>query len=230
MTEVFVPGAPEIPISLRRSKRARRISLRVSRLDGRVTLTVPARVSEKEALEFAQSKADWLVRNMSARPEAESVTLGTELPFQGELLTVVAGQGRTVMRADDELQVPGNPDRVGVRVQAYLKTEARNILAQACDVYTQAQGRPYSKITLRDTRSRWRSCSSTEALMFSWRLVMAPEEVLHYVAAHEVAHLAQMNHSKAFWDEVARLFGPHQAERNWLRQHGEKLHRYRFED
>jgi predicted metal-dependent hydrolase len=66
--------------------------------------------------------------------------------------------------------------------------------------------------------------------MFSWRLVMAPQEVLHYVAAHEVAHLAQMNHSKAFWDEVAKLFGPHKAERAWLRQHGEKLHRYRFED
>ena len=66
--------------------------------------------------------------------------------------------------------------------------------------------------------------------MFSWRLVMAPEEVLHYVAAHEVAHLAQMNHSKAFWDEVHALFGPNKAERSWLRQHGEKLHRYRFED
>ncbi|MEJ5218914.1 SprT family zinc-dependent metalloprotease [Cognatishimia sp. D5M38] len=229
MTEFFVPGAPDIPIVLRRSARARRISLRVSRLDGRVTLTLPNRVPESEALEFAQSKADWLVRNMAARPEAVQVTLGTELPFQGELLTVGAGQGRSVKRDGEALLVPSGT-RVGARVQAFLKTEARNRLVEACDGYSQALGRSYARITLRDTRSRWGSCSSAGALMFSWRLVLAPEEVLHYVAAHEVAHLAQMNHSKAFWDEVHTLFGPHKAERTWLRQHGEKLHRYRFED
>lgn len=230
MTEYFVPGAPEIPISLRRSARARRISLRVSRLDGRVTLTMPKRVSEKEALDFARSKADWLRRNLADRPEFESVMHGTELPFQGELLTIEPGQGRSVRREADVLKVPGDAARVAVRVQAFLKTEARNRLAEACDGYAQALGRPYAKMTLRDTRSRWGSCSSAGALMFSWRLVMAPREVLHYVAAHEVAHLAQMNHSPAFWSEVEMLFGPHKAERNWLRQHGEKLHRYRFED
>ena len=229
MTEIFVPGAPDIPIVLRRSARARRISLRVSRLDGRVTLTLPNRVPESEALEFAQSKADWLVRNMAARPEAVQVTLGAELPFQGELLTVEVGKGRSVKRDGEALLVPADT-RVGARVQAFLKAEARNRLVAACDGYSQALGRPYVRITLRDTRSRWGSCSSAGALMFSWRLLMAPEEVLHYVAAHEVAHLAQMNHSPAFWDEVDRLFGPHKAERTWLRQHGEKLHRYRFED
>lgn len=229
MTEFFVPGAPDIPIVLRRSARARRISLRVSRLDGRVTLTLPSRVPEQEALDFAQSKASWLVRNMEARPEAVQVGIGADLPFQGELLTIAQGSGRSVQRRGDQLLVP-SAGRAGARVQAYLKTEARNRLVAACDGYAAALGRPYARITLRDTRSRWGSCSSAGALMFSWRLVMAPEEVLHYVAAHEVAHLAQMNHSKAFWDEVAKLFGPHQAERHWLRQHGEKLHRYRFED
>ncbi|WP_370229230.1 M48 family metallopeptidase [Cognatishimia sp.] len=229
MTEIFVPGAPGIPIILRRSARARRISLRVSRLDGRVTLTLPSRVPQQEALDFAQSKAAWLVRNMAARPEAVQVDLGSDLPFQGDLLTITAGQGRAVRREGEALLVPAGA-RVGPRVQAYLKTEARNRLVAACDRYAAALGRPYARITLRDTRSRWGSCSSAGALMFSWRLVMAPEEVLHYVAAHEVAHLVQMNHSKAFWDEVAKLFGPHQSERDWLRQHGEKLHRYRFED
>ena len=115
MTEFFVPGAPDIPIVLRRSARARRISLRVSRLDGRVTLTLPNRVPESEALEFAQSKADWLMRNMAARPETVQVSLGTELPFQGELLTVGAGQGRSVKLDGEALLVPSGA-RVGSRV------------------------------------------------------------------------------------------------------------------
>jgi predicted metal-dependent hydrolase len=228
MTEIFVPSAPEIPIVLRRSARARRISLRVSRLDGRVTLTVPAKLAEKEALEFAESKADWLRRNLAERPVAEQVDIGTELPFQGELLTVQPGSGRAVRKENEALLVPAG--KVAARVQAFLKVEARQRLVAACDGFAARLGRDYSRITLRDTRSRWGSCSSSGALMFSWRLVMAPTEVMTYVAAHEVAHLAQMNHSAAFWAEVEALFGPHKAEREWLRQHGEKLHRYRFED
>jgi predicted metal-dependent hydrolase len=89
-------------------------------------------------------------------------------------------------------------------------------------------GRPYSRITLRDTRSRWGSCTADGALMYSWRLAMAPPAVLDYVAAHEVAHLAQMNHSPAFWAVVARLVPGHAAPRRWLKLHGQTLHGPRF--
>lgn len=230
MTEIFLPGLPDFPIVLRRSARARRISLRVSRLDGRVTLTLPKSVPESEAISFAESKSDWIERNLQSRPEAVQLAFGVELPFQGDLLTIEPGEGRQVHEVEGVLRVPGDESRVAARVQGYLKTQARDRLVNACDLYAERLGRSYSKISLRDTRSRWGSCSSSGALMFSWRLIMAPEEVLHYVAAHEVAHLAQMNHSPAFWGEVERIFGPHKAERGWLRQHGEKLHRYRFED
>jgi predicted metal-dependent hydrolase len=81
---------------------------------------------------------------------------------------------------------------------------------------------------MRDTRSRWGSCSSQGTLMYSWRLIMAPPEVLRYVAAHEVAHLAEMNHSPAFWQVVQTLYGAHHRERGWLREHGASLHKYRF--
>jgi hypothetical protein len=90
-------------------------------------------------------------------------------------------------------------------------------------------GRPYTRITLRDTRSRWGSCASSGALSYSWRLIMAPPEVLDYVAAHEVAHLAEMNHSAAYWAGVARLLPGYEAPRQWLRAHGAGLHRYRFD-
>jgi predicted metal-dependent hydrolase len=91
-------------------------------------------------------------------------------------------------------------------------------------------GRRYTRLTLRDTRSRWGSCSATGALSYSWRLILAPPRVLDYVAAHEVAHLAQMNHSPAFWAEVARLMPDYESPRAWLRREGSALHRYRFGD
>ncbi len=229
MTQHFLSGEPPIALILRRSARARRISLRVSRLDGKVTLTLPKQVSEREALDFARSKEDWLRRNLANRPEDVLVAHGSEVPFQGDMLPVLAGRGRSVSMTEEGFQVPGDAARVGARLQSFLKEEARRRLVAASNHYSDRLGRQYTKFTLRDTRSRWGSCTSEGGLMYSWRLIMAPEEVLNYVAAHEVAHLAQMNHSPKFWAIVEKLYGPHQAERRWLRTHGEKLHRYRFE-
>lgn len=230
MTQHILSGEPPITVLLRRSARARRISLRVSRLDGRVTLTIPVKTSETEALAFARSKQGWLRGHLADRPEMIVVGLGIELPIQGDLVEVVAGKGRGVRLEAGQVIVPGAAARIGGRLQGFLKEEARRRLVAAVDRYSTSLGRPYSKITLRDTRSRWGSCNTAGALMFSWRLVLGPPEVLNYVAAHEVAHLAQMNHSPAFWDVVHQLYGPHSDERNWLKEHGEKLHQYRFDD
>ena len=115
------------------------------------------------------------------------------------------------------------------RLRAWLTDLARERLTAAADRHAAALGRRYGRITLRDTRSRWGSCSAQGALMFSWRLVLAPPQILEYVAAHEVAHLAEMNHSAAFWAHVNRLYGPHAAPRRWLRGHGAELHRYQFD-
>ena len=98
-----------------------------------------------------------------------------------------------------------------------------------CMEFSERLGSRVRKITLRDTRSRWGSCSNDAKLMFSWRLIMAPEDVLAYVAAHEVAHLKHMNHSKDFWETVEYLFGSYKKERAWLKQNGPSLHRYKFE-
>ncbi|MFC6639571.1 DUF45 domain-containing protein [Sulfitobacter sp. JBTF-M27] len=228
MSDTFLPGDPPIPLILRRSARAKRISLRISQLDGRVTLTMPKRLAQREALAFAQSKEPWIRKHLSERGEDVSVGIGTELPLGGRLLQVVQGQGRKVQLGQDEIAVPGSAERVGARLGAYLKEVARDRLAGACDDYAARLGRPYARITMRDTRSRWGSCTSDGALMFSWRLIMTPPEVLDYVAAHEVAHLAEMNHSAAFWAGVERIYGPYAAPRKWLRTEGNALHRYRF--
>lgn len=226
MSDHHLPGTPPVELTLRRSGRARRISLRISQLDGRVTLTLPNGVPESEALDFARSKEDWIRSHLSARSEDVSVDLGALLPVEGVMRRIVQVPGRRVVLTDTEIGVPDGP--VGTRLQSWLRGLARDRLAEASDQYAAALGRSYGRITMRDTRSRWGSCSSQGGLMYSWRLILAPTEVLHYVAAHEVAHLAEMNHSPAFWALVDQLYGPYAAPRKWLRKEGNRLHGYRF--
>ena len=226
MSEHSLPGTPDVPLTLRRSGRARRITLRISQLDGRVTLTLPNGVGEREAMAFAQSKEDWIRGHLAKRPEDQPVELGASLPVEGRMRVISPGPGRRVVLEADQLLVPSGA--VNARLKSWLKTLARERLAEAADTYAAMIGRSYTRITLRDTRSRWGSCTSDGGLMFSWRLVMAAPEVLRYVAAHEVAHLVEMNHSPAFWTLVEELYGPYEVQRRWLRTDGNALHRYRF--
>jgi predicted metal-dependent hydrolase len=223
-----LPGLPAVEITLRRSARARRFSLRVSRLDGSVTLSLPHGAREAEALAFARTQEDWLRAALARMPRVAVVGPGSAIPVEGRTLRVVPASGRVPRIEGDSLCVPGDPDRAGARAAAFLKLMARDRLAEACDRHADRLGRPYARLTLRDTRSRWGSCAADGSLMFSWRLIMAPPPVLDYVAAHEVAHLVQMNHSPAFWSVVARLFPDHAAARRWLKAEGQALHALRF--
>ncbi len=225
-----LPGLPPIEITLRRSARTRRFSLRISRIDGRVTLTLPPRAREAEAMAFARGQEGWIRDALQALPPGAVVGIGTCVPVEGRPLTVVPGTGRVVRVDGDALLVPGDAGRAGVRVGAFLKTLARTRLVAASDTYAARVGRAFTGVTLRDPRSRWGSCTATGGLMYSWRLVMAPPDVLDYVAAHEVAHLVEMNHSSAFWEVVARLRPDWQVQRDWLRGQGGALQGYRFGD
>ena len=229
MGQIRLGGNPEISVTLRRSARARRLSLRISQLDGRVTLTLPNAVSEKEGLRFLRDKESWLRGHLSNRLAPVTVGPGARLPVEGVLHEIRPAPGRSVVQADGLLLVPGEPDRMAARVRGWLRTRARDRLSEASDRYAAALGRPYSRLTLRDTRSRWGSCTHDGGLMYSWRLILGHPQVLDYVAAHEVAHLRHMNHSAAFWAEVERLYGDWRSPRRWLRDHGAELHRYQFD-
>lgn len=228
MTQHFLPGEPPIPVVVRRSSRAKRISLRVSRLDGRVSLTLPKGVPEREGLAFVSQKESWVRGQLAQRPDQVVVQQGAEILVEGRLLRIGQGAGRSVKVAKGALLVPGTPERTAAQTQGFLKQIARDRLVAASDRYAARLGLEYTRITLRDTRSRWGSCSSAGALMYSWRLVMAPAGVLEYVAAHEVAHLVEMNHSSSFWSVVEDIHGPYSEQRRWLKESGEILHRYHF--
>ncbi len=223
-----LPGLPGVEVALRRSAQARRFSLRVSAQTGAVTLTMPQRARESEALIFLRAQTDWLREALVQIAPRQVLGYGVQIPVEGRLLTLAPGTGRSIRAEGDLLLVPGDPARLPARLQSWLKVLARDRLALAVDRHAAALGRAVSDITLRDTRSRWGSCTSEGRLMFSWRLIMAPPSVLDYVAAHEVAHLIEMNHSDRFWAVVERLYPGWQMQRAWLRSEGTALQALRF--
>lgn len=230
LTRTVLPGDPPVEITVRQRAQARRMSLRVGHPEGRVTLSIPTRLEEAVALAFLREKEPWLRRALARMPERVQIAPGCQVPVRGRMHSVQTGPGRQIRIAESALLLPRDPSgrRSGPRLAAWLKTQAQADLGAACARHAAALGRPHGAIALRDTRSRWGSCSSAGRLMFSWRLVMAPPQVLDYVAAHEVAHLAEMNHSPAFWATVARLMPDYQAPRDWLRRNGHSLHAYDF--
>ena len=226
----LLPGSPPVEIVLKRSARARRFSLRVSRLDGRVTLSLPPGARESEAMAFARAQEGWIRETLADMPERAGVGIGSVLPVEGRMLLLSPGAGRAVRVEGDSLLIPGDPAQAGARAGAFLRALARERLVAASDRYAAMIGRRVARVTLRDTRSRWGSCAQDGALMYSWRLIMAPASVLDYVAAHEVAHMQEMNHSPAYWAVVDRLYPSWQVQRKWLHTHGQALHAHRFGD
>ncbi|WP_420853573.1 M48 family metallopeptidase [Roseicyclus persicicus] len=223
-----LPGDPPVEVSLRRSARATRYSLRVSRTDGRVSLSLPVWAPESEALAFLRDREGWLRRQLVQAPVPQQAQIGAQVPVCGVPRDIVAAAGRSTRFAAGRIEVPEGP-RAGPRVKALLTALARERLARAVAAHAAAIGRTPGRLTLRDPRSRWGSCSSRGDLMFSWRLIMAPPAVLDYVAAHEVAHLVEMNHSAAFWQVCRALRPDYREHRDWLRAHGAGLLAWRFD-
>ena len=230
MDSIELPGDPPLTIRLRRNARARRISLRVSRSDGALWMTLPVGAARGQALAFAREKEGWLRDQLRKAGAPIRVAEGVVLPYRGapHRLELAVGGGGVVRAEAGRLLVPGPAPELAARLRSFLRHDARARLAPACDRHAAALGLGYSRLTLRDTRSRWGSCTEGGRLMFSWRLAMAPPEVLDYVAAHEVAHLAEMNHSPRFWALVERLRPGYRAERAWLRERGPELLSYSF--
>lgn len=219
-----LPGDPPFEIVLRRSAQARRMTLRVSALDGRISLTRPAGVTEAEAMRFAEQKAPWLRAQVARVTPVRAVGVGVAVPVEG--LPLVVSTGRPGIDRDGLRVSPARP--AGPQVAAILKTLARERLVAAVSHHAEALGLSPGRLTLRDTRSRWGSCTGRGDLMFSWRLIMAPADVLDYVAAHEVAHLRHMDHSRAFWATVEETRPDWRVHRNLLRAEGAALHAWRF--
>jgi predicted metal-dependent hydrolase len=220
----------EVPVRLRVIPRARRFTLRLEPDGGGAVLTLPPGVPITEARMFLMRQSDWLARALARHPGRTAVGIGTKLPVAGRRVEVAlcAGPRRPPRIEADRLLVAG-AGAPGPRIAAWLKLRARDALVPAARRYSAMLGREVTAVTLRDTRSRWGSCTSTGRLAFSWRLAMAPPDVLDYVAAHEAAHLVEMSHAPRFWAVVEKLMPDYRPRRAWLKREGRALHSFSFE-
>ena len=218
-----------VPVVVRRNARARRISIRVDTANDSIVLTLPTRGSLREGLRFMAEKSTWIERRVADLPPRVPFEAGAVVPVHGRDRVVRHGalHGRAVELTADVVRVPGTPVRLPDRLEAWLREEARRAVGRLARDMAARIHRPIRRITVRDTRSRWGSCSANGNLSFCWRLVLAPPSVLRYVVAHEVAHLAEMNHGPRFWRLVRHLAGEDiDTPQEWLRRHGPALHRY----
>jgi predicted metal-dependent hydrolase len=220
-------------VRLRRHRQARRYTLRIDAAARAVVLTMPPRGSVKEAKEFAQKHGGWIAARLKRLPQAAPFAHGVEVPLRGDPHRIVhrRGQRGTVWIEIDEcgsrlLCVAGEPPHVDRRIGDFLKREAQRDLETASRRHAAKLGVSFKRICVRDQSSRWGSCSNTGVLSFSWRLIFAPPFVLDYLAAHEVSHLVELNHSLRFWRLVKRLYPDAERAKAWLDANGTDLHRY----
>jgi len=201
MKKIFLEDEPDLEIFLRRNSNSRRITLRISALDGKITITGPKHVDFKEFKNFAESKKSWLKSRRKGFEPPILVSEGIKIPIGGIDTKISLSDSQNPKKVGSILFVCKRKP-VSTQVKKYLTEICRIHLDFMCKGFAERLGSKVRKITLRDTRSRWGSCSNDANLMFSWRLVMAPENILAYVAAHEIAHLKHMDHSKRIWGKL----------------------------
>lgn len=224
-------GDSAFRVELRRRSMAKRVTLRVSGATGDIVLTLPERTSIATARKFAEAHGGWIAARVSRLPDRTPFIAGAIVPFRGVPHRIVRrailhAAAMTNQDGEPEIVVSGGEAHTPRRVREFLNREARQDLEEAVARYTECLGVKAGKITLRDTTSRWGSCSSRGGLSFSWRLVMAPPFVLDYLAAHEVGHLVEMNHSHRFWRIVHGLCPRTEDAEKWLKKNGAGLHRF----
>ncbi len=225
-------GDQTLTVELRPNPRARRYILKLDSKDRKAIVTVPKGGSRKQAERFARDQADWIVERLDRLEEPLPFAPDVLLPLRGvdhRLVATGATRGLVkVVEADNgpELHVAGSPEHFARRVQDYLKSEALKDYRRLSAHHSKTLRVQPGAIRLRDGKSRWGSCSSNKTLNYSWRLILAPPEVLDYLVAHEVAHLREMNHGPEFWAHVAVLCPHYNRHRKWLQTQGVQLWRY----
>ena len=220
-------------VRVRRHAQARRYTLRIHAASREVLLSMPMRGSLREANVFAQKHGAWIAARLKRLPDAAPFAHGALIPLRGVPHRIEHRRGArgTVWAecGDDGAQllcVAGETAHVPRRVRDYLKREAKKDLERASRAAAAALGVSLKRISIRDQTSRWGSCSTTGVLSYSWRLILAPPFVLDYLAAHEAAHLVEMNHSRRFWRLVEGINPDVVSAKAWLDAHGGDLHRY----
>lgn len=214
-------------VTWRRSARARNVSLRIDPWAGGVVITLPPRAARSAGLDLLRDHAAWVAARLARLPQRVPLADGAVIPIGGvpHTLRHVPDSWRGTWIEDGQMLVSGAAEFVPRRAMDFLRLEAHRRLAALASVKASAAGLAVRRVVVKDTRSRWGSCTADGTLMFSWRLILAPPHVAEYVVAHEVAHLRHMDHGRGFWALVADLTGHRQTATAWLDAHGPGLMR-----
>ncbi len=231
-----LPAALAERVIVEVNPRARRISIRLDPARSCVVLVRPLRASDRLVGSFVASRMEWIAHHLESLPPRVAFTDGAIIPYRGadHIIRLETKLRGGVWREDSSIIVTGRAEHAARRVRDWLKSEARRALTDLVYPMAESLNVRVAHVTVRDTVSRWGSCSPEGKLSFSWRLILAPAAVLTYVAAHEVAHLKHMDHSRAFWRTVTDVMEgqPNATDMNWklarqwLRRGGAALHRY----
>lgn len=226
-----IDGEP-VSVTIRHNPRARRLIIKVHPTTGEVTVVAPSKRAIDHALDFARSESEWIRRRLATVPRIVELALGATILFRGEEHHVTGGDKgpapvwTETVNGTRYIRVGGRAEHAPRRLLDFFKREARAALAtHTVELAARIDMRP-ARISVRDTQSRWGSCSTERSLSFSWRLILAPHFVLDYVVAHEVAHMRHMNHGPRFWKLVKDLAIDSDGAQAWLGRNGPLLHRY----
>ncbi len=225
VSEMLRLASGDTPIRWRHSRQARRISLRIDTRAGAVVVTLPLRATREAGLELLHIHSGWVAGKLAALPGQVAFEAGETVALSGvpHVIRPMPEARRGVWAEAGEIRVSGDRSFLARRVLDFLRVEARTILGACARCIANGSGLQPKRLVIKDTSSRWGSCSSDGVVMFSWRLVMAPSEIQHYVVAHELAHLRHLDHSHHFWAQVEALT-PHRVRAEaWLRLYGAAL-------
>ncbi|MBL8549747.1 MAG: M48 family metallopeptidase [Hyphomonadaceae bacterium] len=216
-----------LSVRLSVNPRARRVSVRIDAVRREAVATAPNERQLKRAIKFAAERATWIAQELARLPMGTPFAPGATIPIRGvpHRLEMKLGRGAPYLEAG-RLVVPTlDAALFAARVKRFLMSEARADLADRVAVHAETLNvKAPLRIAVKETRSRWGSCSDDGALAFSWRVIFAPPFVLDYLAAHEASHLREMNHSRRFWSHVRRCMPEFESGRAWLHEHGCALH------
>lgn len=225
-TESFCLGSRTIPLLVARNPRARRYLLRLQP-DGSARVTIPRGGSRSEALAFVERQRGWLERQIesqAAQPRLPAAwSISTKILFRGELVCLQAGENGVVRVGTEQLTVPDATADLRPAVERHLRQLASRELPLRVRALAAHHQLPAGRITVRNQRSRWGSCSRRGAISLNWRLIQTPDFVRDYIICHELAHLRQLNHSDRFWREVEALYPEYRTAENWLKANRQQL-------
>jgi predicted metal-dependent hydrolase len=228
VTPAVVAPAEIGGVRVKTSVRARRMALRVDSKIGDIVLTWPRGASESYALRFIERNRDWIEQHRRKLPPPKSFAEGEVISVYGCDYKIVRKEGRGLSRLEaGQLIIHSRPEHLSRRIKDFLKEKAREVLLDATAAKLTDLSLKMKEVRVIDPKTRWGSCSPDGRMMFSWRLILAPPEVLDYVVAHEAAHRIHMNHSRKFWALCASLTENAGASRKWLRKNGHALMAYR---